>query len=227
MIATPSALWHLLTNVLDSGGAFLWCACCLRFFCRSSCFADFLAHKNLLLKMKTGFINAGSAWEAYMPMDENNSNSVGLVWAHLSISEEVNAQLMSRIPASWRRNSRASSTIVAYHYLRRGVSHFCKSLAKAANTAFVSSINDSTGMDRQVLVAGNRTRTVPSLTREEAVHLLTGDRLISEAFGKSALLAAASNMCASLGAAISLRNQHQTTLARRSCASSGKWRWSP
>lgn len=39
-----------------------------------------------------------------------------------------------------------------------------------------------------------------TLTREEAIHLLTGDRFISEAFGKKALLAGASKMIAAVAA---------------------------
>lgn len=160
-----------------------------------------LTQKNLLLKLKADFIRADSAWAAYKPMEEHNRTLVGLVSAHLGIpEEEANAKLMTRIPSSRRRNSRASTTIVAYRYLRRAVSHFYENLGKAAVKAFVSSINESTGMGRQVLVARSRTRTVLSLTREEAAHLLTGDRFISEAFGKTALLAGASNMFASLGA---------------------------
>lgn len=133
-------------------------------------------------------------------MEEHNITLVGLVAVHLGISEEeANAKLMTRIPSSRRRNSRASTTIVAYRYLRQAVSHFYENLGKAAVKAFVNSINESTGMGRQVLVAGSRARTVLSLKREEATHLVTGDRFISEAFGKTALLAGASNMFASLG----------------------------
>ncbi|KAK1863755.1 hypothetical protein I4F81_006309 [Pyropia yezoensis] len=143
----------------------------------------------------------GVVREAYKTMGEHNLTLVDLVAGHLGITEEeANAKLMTRIPSSRRRNSRASSTIVAYRYLRRAVSHFYENLGKAAVKGFISSVNDSTGMARQVLVTGSRTRTVLTLTREAAIHLLTGDRYISEGFGKKALLAGASNMFAALGA---------------------------
>lgn len=163
--------------------------------------AECCTQKGLLLKLKQDFINAESAWDAYKPMEEHNTALVTLVADHLRITrEEANARLMTRIPSSRRRKSRAATTVVAYRYLRRAVSHFYESLGKAAVKAFFCSINDSTGMGRQVLLSGSRTRTVLTLTREEALHLLTGDRFISEAFGKTALLAGASNMFAAVAA---------------------------
>lgn len=150
-----------------------------------------LPQKNMLIKLKQDFITARKPWEAYKTMGEHNLTLVDLVAGHLGFTEEeANAKLMTRIPASRRRNSRASSTIVAYRYLGRAVSHFHENLGKAAVKGFISSINDSTGMGRQVLVTGSRNRTVLTLTREEAIHLLSGDRYISEGFGKKALLVA-------------------------------------
>lgn len=167
----------------------------------SSSPADCCAQKGLVVKLKQDFINAESAWDAYKPMEEHNTYLVTLVAETLGVTrEEANAKLMTRIPSSRRRNSRAATTVVAYRYLRRAVSHFYESLGKAAVKAFISSINDSTGMGRQVLLSGSRTRTALTLTREEAIHLLTGDRFISEAFGKTALLSGASNMFAAVGA---------------------------
>eukprot|EP00170_Pyropia_yezoensis_P005184 contig_21169_g5198 len=124
-----------------------------------------VVRKNMLIKLKQDFITARKPWEAYKTMGEHNLTLVDLVAGHLGFTEEeANAKLMTRIPASRRRNSRA------------------------------------TGMGRQVLVTGSRNRTVLTLTREEAIHLLSGDRYISEGFGKKALLAGASNMFAALGA---------------------------
>lgn len=77
--------------------------------------ADCCTQKGLLLKLKQDFINAESAWDACKPMEEHNTALVTLVADHLRITrEEANARLMTRIPSSRRRNSRAAATVVAY-----------------------------------------------------------------------------------------------------------------
>lgn len=74
-----------------------------------------IVRKGLLIKLKQDFINAESAWDAYKPMEEHNTALVTLVADHLRITrEEANAKLMTRIPSSRRRNSRAAATVVAY-----------------------------------------------------------------------------------------------------------------
>lgn len=158
--------------------------------------------KDLLRVLKDEFIHAKTAWDVYKPMEEHHSTLVQLVGERLDLThEEASAKLLVRIPSSKRSNSKTPSTVVAYRYLKRAVSHFYENLGKAAVKAFVSSINESTGMGKHVLVKNSTTRTVLTLDENEAEHLRQGDRFIHEAYANKALLAGASNMFASITAA--------------------------
>lgn len=134
-------------------------------------------------------------------MVDHHATLVQLVRERLNLTDaEANAKLLTRIPSGKREGSKAPSTIVAYGYLKRAISHFFENLGKAAVKAFVSSINDTTGMGKQLPIKGSRTRTVLTLSSEEAGHLRHEDRFIHEAYGHKALLNGASNMFASLTA---------------------------
>lgn len=149
--------------------------------------------------LKDQFVHATTAWDVYKPMEEHNATLARLVAKRLGLSpEEANAKLLERIPSSKRKNSKAPATVVAYRYLKRSVSHFYENLGKAAVKAFVSNVNESTGMAQQVPVNGSSTRTVLTFSRSDAEYLRTGDRFINEAFAHKALLAAIENMFASL-----------------------------
>lgn len=151
--------------------------------------------KDLLRVLKDDFIHAKSAWAVYKPMEEHHATLVRLVAERLGVTpEEASVKLLTRIPSSKRKNSKSPATVVAYRYLKRAVSHFYENLGKAAVKAFISSVNESTGMGKQVPVKGSRTRTVLALDQGEAIHLRQGDRFIHEAYAHKALLAGASNM---------------------------------
>lgn len=160
-----------------------------------------LVRKDLIRTLKDQFIHAKSAWDVYKPMEEHHSTLVHLVSARLDITtDEASAKLLLRVPSSKRKNSKSPATVVAYRYLKRAVSHFYENLGKAAVKAFISAINEHTGMGRQVPVKGSATRTILTVNASEATHLCQGDRFIHEAYGNKALLAGASNMFASITA---------------------------
>lgn len=151
--------------------------------------------------LKNDFINARSAWEVYKPMEEHYAALVLLVMESQGVSaEDANEKLLMHMPARKRRGSKAPSTVVVYRYIKRAVSHFYENLGKAAVKAFISSINESMGMGKQVPFKESKTRTVLTLSPSEARHLAEGDRFISEAYCHEALLKALANMVASIGA---------------------------
>lgn len=151
--------------------------------------------------LKEEFIHAEAAWDVSKPMVDHRTTLVKLVCERLGLTEaEANAKLLTRIPSGKRKDSKAPATIVAYRYLKRAISHFYENLGKGAVKAFVSSINESTSMGKQIPVRSTKTRTVLTLTSEEAGHLRHGDRFIHEAYGHKALLSGAKNMIASITA---------------------------
>lgn len=157
--------------------------------------------KELLATLADDFTNAKSAWEVYKPMDKHHAKLVLLLMESQGVSSvEADAMLRLRMPSGKRRGSKAPATVVVYRCIKRAVSHFYESLAKAAVKAFVSSVNDSTGMGKQLPFKKSKTRTVLTLSPTEAAYLLEGDRFISEASSHKALLAGLANMAASIGA---------------------------
>lgn len=158
-----------------------------------------LTQKDIVKELKKDFLDATSAWAVYQPMEAINAKMVRLLAARLNISEvDANVKLMGRIKVPKRKTTR-TSTMVAYRYLKRSVSHMFENMGKAAAKAFISSINESTRMAHHV-ARPNTTRTVLELSPADAAYLFTGDRFIREMFGHMALLAAAKNMFASVNA---------------------------
>eukprot|EP00170_Pyropia_yezoensis_P005974 contig_24307_g5992 len=154
--------------------------------------------RDLLAIPADDFTNAKSAWEAYK---EHHAKLVLLLMESQCVSsEEADAMLRLRMPSRTQRGSKDPATVVVYRCIKRAVSHFYKSLGKAAVKAFVSSVNDSTGMGTQIPFKKSKTRTVLTLSPTEAAHLLEGDRFISEASCHEALLSGLANMVASIGA---------------------------
>eukprot|EP00170_Pyropia_yezoensis_P000434 contig_2341_g435 len=155
----------------------------------------------LLAMLKDDFIHAKSAWEVYKPMEAHYAALVLLVMEAQGVSsEEANEKLLMHMPARKRRGSKAPSTVVVYRCIKRAVSHFYENLGKAAVKAFISSINDSTGMGKQVPFKESKTRTALTLSPSEARHLAEGDRFITEAYCHEALLKALASMVATIGA---------------------------
>lgn len=155
----------------------------------------------LLAMLKDDFNHAKSAWDVYKPMEAHYAALVLLVMeAQVVSSEEADEKLLMHMPARKRRGSKAPSTVVVYRYIKRAVSHFYENSGKAAVKAFISSINDSTGMGKQVPFKESNTRTVLTLSPSEARHLAEGDRCITEAYCHEALLKALANMVATIGA---------------------------
>lgn len=94
-------------------------------------------------------------------MEEHYATLVLLVMESRGVSaEDANEKLLMHMPARKRRGSKAFSTVAVYRYIKRAVSHFYENLRKAAVKAFISSINESKGMGKQVLFKGSKTRTV-------------------------------------------------------------------
>lgn len=157
--------------------------------------------KELLAILADDFSNAKSAWDICKPTEEHHAKLVVLLMESQGVSpDEATEMLRSRMPSRKRSGSKAPATVVVYRCIKRAVSHFYESLGKAAVKAFVSSVNESTGMGKQLPFKKSKTRTVLTLSPTDAAHLLEGDRFIGEAFCHKALLAGLANMVASIGA---------------------------
>lgn len=141
--------------------------------------------------MKSKWVAAESAWQAYPVREFYNSTLVRMAARKLNLTTDgANSMLMSRVAVPTRGNKvKATSKMVAYRYLKRRVSQFFEMLGKTAVKAYVNFIHERTDMGGRVPMPGSGSRTTLELSTDDAVVLLTAERFIHESYSHMGLLA--------------------------------------